>query len=249
MSSRTYPSRGLHGDIVHRLGRRIVGGEVASGDALPNEADFAVELEVSRTVLREAVKVLAAKGLLEVGPRRGMRVRPRDEWNLLDPDVLNWRLDGDLDAKFFHDLAEVRRIMEPAAARLAAQHATADEVATLHAAYLEMLRAVDDAGAYIDADIRFHDSIVRACHNELLAEMVKAISAALRASRALTSRLAGSSADAMELHLRVLDAVSRHDAPAAEAAMREHVERTADDVERALQAPRRRRERGRQRGS
>ena len=87
----TYPRRGLHGEVVHTIGLQIVGGSIQPGDPLPPEDELTSNLAVSRTVLREAVRVLAAKGLVEARPKIGTRVRARSEWNILDPDVLSWR--------------------------------------------------------------------------------------------------------------------------------------------------------------
>jgi DNA-binding FadR family transcriptional regulator len=88
---RAYPGRGLHGRVIRELGLRIVGGALPPGSSLPNEDELGAELGVSRTVVREAVKVLLAKGLVEVRPRTGTRVRPRRSWHLLDPDVVAWQ--------------------------------------------------------------------------------------------------------------------------------------------------------------
>src|SRR5206468_9070116 len=112
-----YPEQSLHGRIVHAIGRRIVTGNLQPGELLPAEP----ELGASRTVVREAVKVLAAKGLVESRPKTRTRVRPRDAWNLLDPDVLAWQqdgADGEGTDSLLRKMTEVRRIIEPAAAEL-----------------------------------------------------------------------------------------------------------------------------------
>src|SRR5205809_5241457 len=126
-----YPEQSLHGRIVHAIGRRILSGDLRPGDLLPAEPD----LGASRTVVREAVKVLAAKGLVESRPKTGTRVRPRDAWNLLDPDVLAWQREGASPAQFLRKLTEVRRIVEPAAAELAAERASSRELAGVEDAY------------------------------------------------------------------------------------------------------------------
>ncbi len=118
--NRTYSRRSLHGQVANEIAQRIMSGEFAPGTILPNEADFSVKLKVSRTALREAIKVLAAKGLVESRPKIGTRIRPRDHWNMLDPDVLAWQFASDDVARFADDLFEVRQIIEPAAAALAA---------------------------------------------------------------------------------------------------------------------------------
>src|SRR5690349_8565847 len=127
---RTYPRRGLHGAVVHEIGVRIVDGQLKPGETLPDNG-FVGEAEVSRTVVREAIKVLAAKGLVESRPKVGTRVRPRRDWNLLDPDVLAWRYEAGPDEGFLEEISEVRGVIEPAAAALAAERSTADEAAAI----------------------------------------------------------------------------------------------------------------------
>src|SRR6266540_4590215 len=114
-----YRGRGLHGEVVEELGSRIVGGRLAEGQTL-DVPDLEAELDVSRTVLREALRVLKAKGLVDARQKRGTFVQPRTEWRLLDPDVVRWQFAGRDDSRFLDDLAEVRGIIEPASARLAA---------------------------------------------------------------------------------------------------------------------------------
>src|SRR6187399_3464470 len=121
---RTYPRRGLHGAVVHEIGVRIVDGQLQPGETLPDNG-FLGEPDVSRTVVREAIKVLAAKGLVESRPKTGTRVRAPESWNLLDPDVLAWQQEGTPQPVFLRKLTEVRLIVEPAAAELAAQRARA----------------------------------------------------------------------------------------------------------------------------
>src|ERR687887_1744910 len=134
---RTYPRRGLHGAVVHEIGVRILDGELKPGDTLPDNGSL-TESEVSRTVVREAIKVLAAKGLVESRPKTGTRVRRREDWNLLDPDVLAWLQDDDVSEEMLRKLTEVRRIIEPAAAELAAARAGAREIAAMQNAFVQM---------------------------------------------------------------------------------------------------------------
>src|SRR6187551_3409488 len=119
---RTYPRRGLHGAVVHEIGVRIVNGDLQPGETLPDNG-FLIDADVSRTVVRETIKVLAAKGLVESRPKVGTRVRPRRDWNLLDPDVLAWQVEAGADPGFLDQALELRRMIEPAAARLAAERA------------------------------------------------------------------------------------------------------------------------------
>jgi DNA-binding FadR family transcriptional regulator len=115
----------VHAAVVRRLGHSILSGDLKPGEALPNEARLCADLSISRTALREAIRVLAAKGLIETEPRTGTRVRPRESWNLLDPDILGWRAAAAPDLDFGRSLLEARHIIEPAAAELAAKRATA----------------------------------------------------------------------------------------------------------------------------
>src|ERR671935_2792494 len=185
---RTYPRRGLHGAVVHDIGVRIVRGELEPGATLPDDG-FADESAVSRTVVREAIKVLAAKGLLESRPKTGTRVRERRDWNLLDPDVLAWQIEAGPDAQFLGQALELRRMIEPAAARLAAERATDEEIAALYEAYEGMAAAGDDLDAFMAPDLRFHTVLLEACNNELLEHMSEIFTAVLRTVFSYSSRL------------------------------------------------------------
>src|SRR5580765_4492051 len=135
MKDRTYPRRGLHGELVHDTGVRILSGELKPGDSVMSELD---KQEVSRTVVREAVKVLAAKGLISSRPKTGTQVRDRRYWNVLDPDVLAWRLEAEPGDDFYESVFETRRVIEPAVAALAAARADSAEIAELESAYERM---------------------------------------------------------------------------------------------------------------
>ena len=147
-AARTHEGR-IHGSVVDAIGRWILGGTYAPDDLLPREDDLAAELGVSRTSIREAVKVLSAKGLLQARRRVGVRVRNRDEWNLLDPQVLSWHPDVGRDEALITSLIEARRIIEPAAAALAAKRATAADLAQIEQAYLGMERNVRRSGSVL----------------------------------------------------------------------------------------------------
>ena len=131
-SAQMYPRRGLHGEVVHRIGLKILSGELLPGDVLPADDELTGELQVSRTVLRESVKVLAAKGLVEARQKTGTRVRPREQWNLLDPDVLAWRFEASPDPRLLPPASSVASdSWSPQAARLAAERASDGRVARL----------------------------------------------------------------------------------------------------------------------
>src|SRR5262249_36527084 len=135
---------------------------------------------VSRTVVREAIRVLATKGLVDARPKRGTFVLDREQWNMLDPEVISWRYSGRPDAQFLQGLDEVRRIVEPAGARLAAIRRTEQDLELLRDALDEMTNA-DDIDAAVSADLRFHRTLVAATHNEILRHIEIVLDAALRA--------------------------------------------------------------------
>ena len=234
MSDRTYPPRGLHGEVVERIALRILRGDLTPGQALPNADDLSTELHVSRTLIREATKVLAAKGLLESRPKTGTRVRPRADWSLLDPDVLAWTYQAKPDAQFLRNVTEVRRIVEPAAAGLAASRATHDDLVAMEFAYDHMRRLAKHASGFIEADISFHTAILAASHNELLDRMTSAISAGLSVSGNVTRQLMGAASASMPLHYAVLQAVQRKSPGAAQAAMEQLIRRASTYIEHAL---------------
>lgn len=228
----TYPRRGLHGEVVHTIGLQIVGGSLKPGDQLPPEDELTSDLAVSRTVLREAVRVLAAKGLVEARPKVGTRVRARAEWNVLDPDVLSWRAETSNDRKLYDETTEVRLAIEPLAARLAATRASADETAGIAEAYEAMAAGVDDQAAYLAADLRFHDRILSACHNELLGHLGGTLRAVLRTTFELTTTPKRSRRRALPLHRAILEQITAGDEDGAEAATRTLIADTAADIRR-----------------
>jgi GntR family transcriptional regulator, galactonate operon transcriptional repressor len=233
---RGYPKRGLHGEVVHRIALRILRGEVAPGAAFPNAADLSTELQVSRTSVREAIKVLAAKGLLESRPKTGTRVRPRSHWSWLDADVLAWQYEAEPDEQFLKNATEIRQVIEPAAAGLAAARATDAEIAGLEDAYRQMQLTVRDIESFLAADLHFHIAILTACHNELLDQMSSAIGTGLSASGTVTNQVPGAAAASLPLHHAVFQAIARRDVEAARAAMRDLVDRAASDIDQMTRA-------------
>ena len=204
---------------VDRIASWVVGGRYAPGESLPVEAALGQELEVSRTVVREALKTLAAKGMVVTGPRRGTRVRPRTEWNHFDPDLVQWRINAGIDADFVRDLVTLRGAIEPAAARLAAEACTDDDVAALYAAFEAMRRAADGQGVFLQADLDFHHRVLTATHNQFFAGMAHVFSALLAVSIRLSVASVAGARAALPVHRRVLDAIGAHDPAAAEKAM------------------------------
>lgn len=230
----TFSRRSLHGQIAHQIGARILSGELPPGTALPNEAEFSIELRISRTVLREAIKLLAAKGLVESRPKTGTKVRPSDQWNMLDPDILTWRLaSGDIQG-FADHLYEMRRIIEPQAAALAAERGSAADLAAITAA-LEAMAAATDVPESIGPDLAFHRAILAATGNQMLGALGVVIAAALTAG----FQLSGSHPDAPRIsipdHSAVLDAIVARDPAAARDAMEALLGRASRNVAQALQ--------------
>lgn len=230
----TYPRRGLHGEVVHTIGLRIVSGALQPGDPLPPEDELIADLAVSRTVLREAVRVLAAKGLVEARPKTGTRVRARSEWNVLDPDVLSWRAGASTDGTLYEETTEIRLAIEPLAARLAATRALDEETAAIADAYEAMEAGVDDQDAYLAADLRFHSRILDACHNELLGHLGEILRGVLRATFELTTTPKRSRRRALPLHRAILDAIADRDEERAEQAARTLIADTATDIRRLI---------------
>ena len=209
-------------------------GELAPGAVLPNEADFSASLRVSRTALREAIKVLAAKGLVESRPKTGTRVRPRADWNLLDPDVLAWQFAAGPFTRFIEDLFELRQMIEPQAAAMAARRAGPAEVERIEEAYLGMEAAGNDSKLWIDPDLRFHQAIIRATGNELLWPLGAIIETALATSFRLSSAHWGGPIHALPLHRAILDAIRKRNPEAAQAAMHRLLHGAADEDRRVL---------------
>ncbi|MFI6541889.1 FadR/GntR family transcriptional regulator [Streptomyces prunicolor] len=229
-----YARRGVHGQTVELLARRILGGEIAEGATLDLVA-LQSELDVSLTALRESLKVLAAKGMVDARQRRGTFVRPRAEWNLLDADVLRWQFEGastsESDQALLHNLAEVRSIIEPAAVRLAAQRRTDADLAALDGALDAMGEQGNGAAHAVEADLAFHRALLAATHNELLERMEMVIESGL-AHRDRIVHSAPHSEDPVPAHRAVLDAVRDQDPQAAEAAMRALLDQAGRDLDR-----------------
>ena len=222
--------RGLHGEIVEILGARIVTGQIAEGATLSISA-LVEELGISLTVVREALKVLAAKGLVDARQKRGTFVRPRSGWHLLDADVLRWRFSGAVDERFLEQLHEVREIIEPAVAKLAAVRRTADDLDALDAA-LDAMATAGEADAAVAADTSFHRILLGASHNELLEQLEVVLGPGL-ASRDRFVHGTRDHLDAVPSHAAVVDALRRGDAGAAESAVHQLLHKAGADAREA----------------
>jgi DNA-binding FadR family transcriptional regulator len=219
----------LHDKVVRHLALRIIAGDFTT---LPNEADLGKELEVSRSILRESIKVLAAKGLVEVGPT-GTRVRPREDWNLLDPRLLEWISEHGHDEDFFGNLCELRIAFEPKVAELAAQRATPADIERIQAAWEEMVSSTDRE-TYNAADLRFHQAVLTACHNELLLQVGSFTRIFLRMSFTFTSGTPEHFSTSLPLHEKVLLAIRKRDADAARRHMEQVIGTATTQINRLL---------------
>jgi GntR family transcriptional regulator, galactonate operon transcriptional repressor len=222
----------VHGEVVRRLGTEILDGLWPAGGRLPSEPELCRRFGVSRTALREAIRTLSAKGLIEARPRLGTAVRDAEAWNLLDPDLLAWQREaGRLDPRLIASLLEARRAIEPAAAALAAERATAADLALIEAAYLAMARGLPaDLDACCAADLDFHAAILRATHNLVFRQLVGTIGAALGATMRLSTELSRSYASTLDVHREVLEAIRLRDPAAAEARMRSLIDVARRDL-------------------
>jgi DNA-binding FadR family transcriptional regulator len=221
----------VHGRVVRALGTIILGRKFQPGEVLPKEDDLARQFKVSRTSVREAVKVLSAKGLLESRPRLGVRIRPLEDWHFLDPVVLSWHPDLTGDRDLMQSLIEARRIIEPPAAGMAAKRATAADLAAIEAGYMRLERAIPrDPVACHEADVEFHRAVISASHNVVLKGLVGTIEAALRAVFLVTNRLMDRESPSLAAHWEVLDRIRLRDASGAAAAMNHLLDIAAGDL-------------------
>jgi DNA-binding FadR family transcriptional regulator len=227
-------ARNAHGRTLHSLGEAIVAGHYAPGTAVPPEPMLCAEFGVSRTVVREAIKSLVAKGLVSTGPKVGTKVLPAELWNGFDPEVIAWRSRAGLTREFLRDLQELRALLEPAAARLAAERASAQDIAALQVAYSGMRDAIEQGGDYVAHDLAFHQGLLRACGNGLLMQMGKALSALLRTSFELSNARADAPALSLPKHKAVLDAIVARSPQRAESAAHRLIESAKADIDHVL---------------
>lgn len=223
-----YSGRGVHGQTVRLLGERVLSGRIGEGETI-DLAALSGELDLSLTAIREAIKVLAAKGLVGSRQKKGTFVRPRGDWNLLDPDVVRWRIAAGAGDVFFGELAELRDALEPAAARLAALRRTDADVAELRAA----LTDIADSGhgpaeEAARADLRWHRALLAATHNELFTRTDVFFAAGLSERDRLVH--GGAHDDPVPTHGAVTEAVAAGDPRAAESAMRSLLEQAREDL-------------------
>ncbi len=221
--------------LVESLGQLIVTGEF-DAKAFPTEGELSRQHGTSRSVTREAVKMLTAKGLLQARPRQGTSVTPEAQWNLLDPDVLRWLLERKFSLRLLAEFTEMRLAIEPAAARLAARRADPDAVARIRDGLRRMVAAGLGDEEPVTADIAFHTAILAATGNRFYAQLDPLINTALRISIRFTNRVKGRAAG-IAGHEEVLDAIAAGDAERAGLAMHALLSEVLELIEAAAAHP------------
>jgi GntR family transcriptional regulator, galactonate operon transcriptional repressor len=227
---RPFQHRGLHDQVVEELGLRIVHNEFGTKGQLPSEPVLGAELGVSRNALREAIKVLVGKGMLEVRPKTGMRIRPKSDWNLLDPSVLGWHASSKLRLHHVFDLVEFRLIVEPRASYLAAKRATKQERKAIIAACDQLEACVGHPDDIPRTDIKFHSLIHHSSHNALLDYLGRLISSLMSIQVKMTTEDIDFFKKGLPFHRKLSEAIARGDEDEAEAMSVALVQMPYDDL-------------------
>jgi DNA-binding FadR family transcriptional regulator len=213
------PSLRIHQAVARKIGISILSGEMQPGAGFDREIEHSAVLGVSRTAYREALKLLAAKGLLESRPKIGTHVRPRSEWNLLDTDVLSWMFAGKPDPDFVRDLFELREVIEPAAAEMAAARRNDVQLETMRSALRVMQQETLITESGRDADQRFHRALLEASCNSALISLASSIGTAVGLTTKFKEDRSREPRDPLPEHEAVYEAVARSDTAGARTAM------------------------------
>lgn len=202
--------------VARELGRRIVAGSYEPGTLIDEENTLAQRYQVSRVVIRDAVKILVGKGLLDVRRGIGTKIRPRNQWSMLDDDVLAWHLSAPPNPDFLKQLMDIRLAFEPKAARWAAERATAEDIVEIERACAAMESEEGTVENFVIADAEFHRSVLRAAHNEFLKAMEGVIYSALMVSIRLTNKDPRDNKTSVPFHRAVCDAIVARNGDLAE---------------------------------
>lgn len=227
---RTTDGRNLTYGLCETLGRAIVSGGFEDG--FPTEAELSRTHGLSRTVTREAVKMLTAKGLLSARPKAGTAVEPSERWNLLDPDVLRWLLERQFSLDLLRQFSQLRLAIEPTAAALAAQIQDNRAIAAIEEGFARMEAAAKGEDEVLDADIQFHIAILHAVQNPFFRQFEELVRTALHTSIQFTNRLYGRSANVPQ-HGKVLEAIRAGDSNGAAAAMYQLIDEVLELIAKA----------------
>jgi GntR family transcriptional regulator, transcriptional repressor for pyruvate dehydrogenase complex len=224
----------LHESVVRQIVEQIISGTLAPGAFLPSEPVLAQQFGVSRTVIREAMRILSGKGLVEVKHGSGMQVQPAEQWNQLDPLLLFEQLRLGHDETLLNDLLEARRIVEVEVAALAAVRRTPEDLRTLHEQVDGMRAILDDPRAYTRLDIAFHDTILQAARNRFLTQTLRPASQALSVGRLISSQQPGGPVASEQGHEEILAAIESANAEQARTAMHRHILQFEQDIRTVL---------------
>lgn len=222
----------LHYNVAQDIGARILKGEFAPGTLLPNEAEWCRAYRVSRTAVREAIKTLAGKGMIQSRPKIGSRVEPRASWNLLDRDVLKWYGAAVDYSQFAQEVQQIRFMVEPEAAALASANRTLPQLQEIEDAYDEMAAAMTER-AWNAADVRFHLAVLNASGNELIIPFGKAIEVMLAKLFVHTSADAEHWSEALPFHKTIAAAIREQKPHSARRAVRRLLAHTQNTIDRA----------------
>jgi DNA-binding FadR family transcriptional regulator len=205
------PMQNLTHQLTHDLGLAIVQGVYPVGSGMPSEAELCIRHNVSRSATREAVKMLSAKGLLTSRPKQGIRVLPESNWNMFDTDVLRWILSSKPSLSLLLEFTQVRVVLEPQAAALAATSASDTQIQNIEQALKRMADADKGLDDPLEADIAFHGAVLAASNNRFLQQLTEFISTALRVSIRYTNRIKGVPGADVQKHREILQAIQARD--------------------------------------
>lgn len=229
--------KNIHGGTLDALGEALIRGDYRPGQKLPPEQKLCEIYGVSRTILREVVKSLVAKGLITTGPKIGTLVQNVERWNWFDHDVVAWQARVGLSPKLLDDLQELRSVVEPEAVALACSRAKAEDLQAIEAAYAGMAAAVQSASleAYIRHDEDFHMGLLRASHNQLFVQMGRALASLIKQGLAVASRTPDQGiARSLPYHRDIVEAIRTRDAQRGRERARFLIDNARKDVRSVL---------------
>lgn len=224
----------IHSTIAHQLGIDIISGKYPPGHILSDEITASENLSVSRTAYREAIRILGAKGMVSSRPKVGTRINPRNRWNHLDPDVLAWSFEAKPDEDFINDLFELRAMIEPAAAALAAERRDQGQLARMQLALQLMERETLATAAGQAADRDFHETLLEATRNEAVSSLASGIAAAVLWTSIFKQREQALPRDAVPDHYKVYEAIRDQKPAAARRAMAELIKLGLEDTKKSM---------------
>lgn len=220
--------------MVQELGKSIICGEYADDASLPTEAELCDKFGVSRSAVREAVKMLSAKGLITSKPRQGIRIQAEENWNIFDPDLLRWSLESNPSMKVLKEFLQMRIAIEPEAAALAARYADPVKIAAIEDALERMRNAPEGSSEDLDSDIAFHVSILYASQNRFYIRLRDFITTALRVSISHTTPIKGNHLAVVEDHAKVLSAIKNRNPERAKHSMLLLIDEALNFIEQEL---------------